>query len=182
MKTHCDEIRANLGQFLDGDLSGQVRERFAAHLEGCAECREELRRERQVEEAVAELPRVACPDRVLQRISEATAGQEDKTSLARRFRLLIDATRRRPLPIGLTLVGALVLVMLLTPRQETIEPTQFSEDEIQTASKQATWTLTYVAQTINKAQDKTMEELLKESLRSMIRTRLKDAVQENKGG
>jgi anti-sigma factor RsiW len=181
MKTPCNEVRANLDRLLDGDLPDADQAKLAAHLEACPECREELHRERQAMTAMAELPRLTCPDEVTRRIEETVAIEERQPSLAERLRGLGDTLRWRPLAAALPVAVAVLLAVLLYPTKPTPDSAAYSEEEIQKAEKQATWTLSFVAQTINNAQDKTVEDLVRESLRSMVRTRLRDAVQKTEG-
>jgi anti-sigma factor (TIGR02949 family) len=181
MRTQCSEVRANLDRFLDGDLPDPERARFAAHIEACPECREELQSERQAMEAIEGLPRLTCPDHVIRRLEKTVAVQDRGPSFAERFGDLIKGLRWRPLAAALPIAAAALLLVLLRPGENTPGSAPYSDEEIRKAEKQATWTLTFVAQTINSAQEKTVEELVRESLRSMIRTRLRDAVQRTEG-
>jgi anti-sigma factor RsiW len=181
MKTPCNEVRANLDRLLDGDLPDPEQAKLASHLEACPECREELHRERQAMKALAELRHLACPDHVTRRIEEAVAVEERQPSMAERLRSLADRLRWRPLAAALPIAAVVLLAVLLRPTSPSQDPAAYSAEEIQKAQKQATWTLSFVAQTINTAQEKTVEQLVRESLRSMIRTRLRDAVQKTEG-
>ena len=181
MKTQCNRVRANLDRLLDGDLPDAEQAELAAHLDACPECREELNRERQAVMTMAELPNLTCPDHVIRRVEETTSIQNPEPSLADRLRDLFTSLRWKPLSAALPIIVAVILVALLYPTKKTPESSAYSEEEVQIAKKQAAWTLSYVAQTINNAQEKTVEELVRESLRSMIRTRLRDAVQKTEG-
>jgi len=181
MKTQCNEVRANLDRLLDGDLSDPEQARLAAHLETCPECREELHRERQAMTAMAEMPLLSCPDHVVRRVEEAVASHDRAPSLAERLRGFINSLRWKPLAAASPIVAMVLLFLILKPTGNAPDSASYTEEEIQTAKKQASWTLSFVAQKINNAQEKTVEELVKENLRSMVRTRLRDAVQRTEG-
>jgi anti-sigma factor RsiW len=181
MKTQCNRVRDNLDRLLDGDLPDAERTELTAHLEVCPECRKELNDQQQAAMELAELPSLTCPDHVVRQIEENTAIPNPGISLADRLRGLVDSLRWRPLAAALPIVVVILLVALLNPTKKAPDSPTHSEEEVQKAKKQASWTLSYVAQTINNAQDKTVEELVRESLRSMIRTRLRDAVQKTEG-
>lgn len=59
-----------------GTLSAEDAERFAAHLEGCAECQEEVERLREVADAIADAAPTAAPSRQLRARVLDAVGQE----------------------------------------------------------------------------------------------------------
>lgn len=61
-------IREQLSEYLDKTLEPRDRERVDAHLAGCQACRAYLGTLRATTEALAQLPRVAAPDGVRQRL------------------------------------------------------------------------------------------------------------------
>ncbi|MCK4303647.1 MAG: zf-HC2 domain-containing protein, partial [Candidatus Eisenbacteria sp.] len=78
MKSQCDKIRSELDRFLDEDLPNRDRLRVAEHLKNCPDCRAELERERQLMDAMAELPRLRCPERVIQQIERDICQQIER--------------------------------------------------------------------------------------------------------
>ena len=62
-------IRDQLSEYLDKTLEPRERERVDAHLATCTACRAYLGTLRATTEALGQLPRVAAPDSVRQRLS-----------------------------------------------------------------------------------------------------------------
>ncbi len=60
-----------LDEYLDGDLEPRARAAFEAHLEFCADCREELALARRVSDGLHSLPLPACPPAVTRAVLEA---------------------------------------------------------------------------------------------------------------
>jgi anti-sigma factor (TIGR02949 family) len=72
--TSCDAFRRHISPYLDGELLGDDRAEFEAHVRACAACREELERERGVVEDIQKaLPLYQAPPELRQRI-ERLAG------------------------------------------------------------------------------------------------------------
>lgn len=61
-------LRAQLGPYLEGDLSPAARERVGRHLEDCAACRAELAALRRTVALVRELPAVDTPPGLAERV------------------------------------------------------------------------------------------------------------------
>lgn len=60
-QTHDDEFAARLSDYVDGSLGADDRRAIDQHLEGCAQCRQELVELRETMSALSGLNRVAAP-------------------------------------------------------------------------------------------------------------------------
>ena len=69
--TPCDALRRLVSPYLDGELLGEDRADFEAHVRGCAACRASLEQERAVVRAVQEsLPLYEAPASLRERVAE----------------------------------------------------------------------------------------------------------------
>lgn len=72
--TACEAARDRLDAWLDGELAAPAADALQAHLDACAGCRDELALARRLREALGgELPMLACPPEVTDRVLEAVA-------------------------------------------------------------------------------------------------------------
>jgi hypothetical protein len=111
------ELRLSLGAYALGDLPAEERATLAAHLEGCAECREELRSL----EGVAALLPLADPARIEQPAARppadlgarieaqiaAESAREGRVKRRRRFRLGVGGA------VAVAAVAALLAIFVL---------------------------------------------------------------------
>lgn len=102
--------RPRLSAFLDGDLEGSVARAVAVHLETCALCRLHLESLRATVEALADLPRVACPEPIASRVRERLELERRGPGLALLFRPRWAA---RPLMLPSLLPACLALFVAL---------------------------------------------------------------------
>ncbi|MCX7925966.1 MAG: zf-HC2 domain-containing protein [Fimbriimonadales bacterium] len=58
---HCEQVRNLLNDYIEGSVSGAIRDRLEAHLERCAECRRELQFMQSIWRGLSEMPEVAPP-------------------------------------------------------------------------------------------------------------------------
>ncbi len=107
----CRVARPKLSAFLDGDLEAPAARAMAAHLDGCADCRADLESMRGALEALADLPRVACPEPVADRVRERLEVERRGPGLALIFRPRWAA---RPLILPSLLPACLTVVLALT--------------------------------------------------------------------
>ena len=117
----CATVRANLAGYMDDAISGaaQVRSRIQVreHLDGCADCREELERFRKLSALLSRVPRSLPPADLAIRIRVAAAqspDRQDAPSTWRRMRdraeILLDNVFR---PITLPATGGFVSAILV---------------------------------------------------------------------
>jgi hypothetical protein len=118
---NCNSVRARLAGYLDDGLTGRSRVpervRVREHLEGCAECREELQRFRKLGALLSGLPKQAPPPNLAVRIkvaaarAQASSGWRARATLVRnRLEILLDNVFR---PITLPATGGFVSAILV---------------------------------------------------------------------
>jgi anti-sigma factor RsiW len=150
---NCAWTQARLEAYLDGEtLAEEVRE-LETHLEGCAACARQWALARQVQHSLRELPRLACPEHVVQ---AATARLRRRQIAAWRSRLFRWLTGWR-LPVWQP-AAAVVLVLLVAlavdQRDRAQEPTAA---EVALAERQARFALAYVGQ-VGRSTGRTVRE------------------------
>ena len=91
----CRSLRPKLSSYLDGGLEPAEARGVGAHLEGCGPCRAHLDSLRGALDALAELPRVAPPESIAQRVRERLEQELGvKTVLTREDDRLLSLTQR----------------------------------------------------------------------------------------
>lgn len=183
MKEQCNRVRDKLYRFLDGDLPDEESKEVEEHLKICPGCLNELERGQELDARIKDLPQLQCPDRVVRGIEETTLSSEQESRLLERLRGWFEATRWKP-AAAIAVVTAVIVAAVLYPTGQTDDPSRgtYSADEIEKARKQATWTLTYVAQTIEGAKENAVEDLVRRELPRLIRGRLREATRTDNGG
>jgi len=79
----CDSLRRLISPYLDGELLGEDRAAFEAHVRGCVACAASLEQEHAVVRAVREsLPLYEAPDSLRRRVAELARLQESETAVA----------------------------------------------------------------------------------------------------
>jgi hypothetical protein len=117
----CPTVRANLAGYMDDAIDGaaQVRNRVQVreHLDGCANCREELERFRKLSALLSRVPRSLPPVDLATRIRVAAAQSPDRqdapstwSRMRDRAEILLDNVFR---PITLPATGGFVSAILV---------------------------------------------------------------------
>ena len=136
-----------LSAYLDGDLSPEERDQVSLHLEGCAECREELALLVTTLAALHDLPELEAPsgftDQVLAKLEQAPAGSGDPVaeqtkvvSLSSRTRESRRRSSRVWLPVTLAVAACVVVGLwlgigrLMTPPLPAADSVMASRDEV----------------------------------------------------
>jgi hypothetical protein len=90
----CTSVRSNLAGYMDDAITGaaQVRERVQVreHLDGCADCREELQHFRKLSALLSRLPRSLPPSDLAVRIRVAAAQSTSSPDAPSRYRRMRD--------------------------------------------------------------------------------------------
>ena len=98
---NCAQVRAHLGDHLEGDLDGSVRAQVDGHLEACPNCANELQELRSTVALVRSLPDLAAPvglaDAVMRRIEDGEGRRQRLSFSVRRW---IDPRLALPLAAG----------------------------------------------------------------------------------
>jgi anti-sigma factor RsiW len=138
----CTWTLARLEAYLDGEaLAAEVAE-LDAHLEGCSACARQLALARQVRQSLRELPRLACPERV---VAAATARLRQRQAASWRSRLSRWLTGWR-LPVWQPAAAVvLVLLVALAVDQRGREP-EPTAAEVARGEREARFALAYVGQ------------------------------------
>jgi mycothiol system anti-sigma-R factor len=117
----CEELRARLGLYLDGELEGNERRTVEAHLDGCDGCRTVFDRERRFLEMVRQsraLPRAPAElrSRVQQSLDELAANRVAPLRSRRRVSRILwsfDSNNTRAVNWWGVAVAALILLLPL---------------------------------------------------------------------
>ena len=118
--------RENLVAYLDGELDAATREALSAHLAGCESCRAQVSRQRQLDGALAALPRLEPSPGFEARFWARLARERDEpTGLGARVRAWLS-----PLRVGLGLAGvaAASVALVLAFRQGGPAPLEPDRD------------------------------------------------------
>ena len=106
----CRALRWKLSTYLDGGLEPAAARATLAHLETCAACRAYMASLQEAMDALAEMPRVAPPESIAQRVRERLEVERRGPGLALLFRPRWAA---RPLILPSLLPAALTLLVVL---------------------------------------------------------------------
>jgi hypothetical protein len=107
----CHALRSSLSSFLDGDLDHASAREVKAHLEQCSSCRDRLMSLRGALEALGEMPRVASPEPIAERVRERLLVERRGPGLALLFRSRFAA---RPLMLPSLIPAACAVLVVLT--------------------------------------------------------------------
>ncbi len=112
--SQCYFVQLQIDTFLDGDLTVQQQDVFMAHIHDCRTCAAELQFARQLHDSVLDLPRMECPDAVLEPVHRLGNSQRPAPGWA----ALWGALEQLPLAVryGLPAAAAVVLTLLLAPQ------------------------------------------------------------------
>lgn len=103
----CPRASSLLSQYIDGDLSPEVRRMMDEHLAGCEKCSSELREIARTVETLGSLERIAAPQGFLARVHTRV----DESTLTRRFFRSLFSPIHVKLP--LEAIGAGIAVLLV---------------------------------------------------------------------
>lgn len=116
--TGCEEVRARLDEYLDGELDAAVAAEVETHLGSCLACRREAQRLRELLAAAASLPASIEPE---QDLWPAIAGRiADEAEVRGRFGAARRAARWGALAAGLAAVLLLAAVLARQPVKEAV--------------------------------------------------------------
>lgn len=116
--SQCYFVQLQIDSFLDGELSSEQQQIFAAHVHDCAACAAELQFAQTVHDSTMDLPLLDCADVALEPIDrlgrEAAAPAPDRADWASSFGSWL-ATLPAGLRYGLPVAAAVVVTLLLVP-------------------------------------------------------------------
>ena len=204
MKT-CHEIQLRLDDLRSGRLDADLRRTMLAHLETCAVCRAFYELDQNLRDELADLPVLACPGRVSERIlaqvaaegqpiatkSTATKSTETKPQRQRAVERRTVGARLRArtwLPTAALLAAAAVLLVVLLPernRQPAPGPgtdVVYQQADITAARGDALRGLVRAARIIEKSERTTLNDVLGRQLPGTITGSLREALEDRRGG
>ncbi len=111
----CSEVRPELSELVDGDLSRDARAKVEAHLAGCAGCRRTLEGLRRTKEMARALPRMTAPESAWLRIRADFEAQHGRAK-----RLPFPAAAAKPADEADTSAGAAAAPRRFAPRRRTV--------------------------------------------------------------
>lgn len=106
----CRSVRPRLSAFMDGDLDPAAARAVAGHLDVCSACGAHLASLREAVEALADLPRVASPEPVAERVKGRLEVERRGPGLALLFRSRFAA---RPLILPSMVPAALAVLVVM---------------------------------------------------------------------
>ena len=132
---NCKDIINLLSPYLEGELEGEKREKFDAHLKECPKCREELSLLEKTIQSVRDLEEVVPPANLLVKINE----ELDKRLLRSRLSLVWEKmTRPIDIPVpakSLALAASILLILYLVAGPGQIYRTSKISSEITPPAK-----------------------------------------------
>ncbi len=171
MKSRCETYQRWALERTRGELPSIKNYLLTRHLSRCDECASQVKEDAELACYFNALPRISCPEPVLQRIRSTIVNQR------------VKAADRKPLftPLRLSLaasaIGAILLVIVLLPRRESESTIQnYSAAEVEKARKQAEWSLALTGKLIRKNEKKVIRETIIEQFPSSIRKALDESL------
>ncbi len=183
MSNPCRDTRKLFDSLFDGDISRSDRKMVFRHLKGCASCRAEYLKERDLVRIFETLPRLSCPDRVTRSILADTVKRDEPRKRVARSRSNVMAGHWRIVFAGAA-AAALILLFVFRPEmsQEPAAQVELSQTDANRAKAEATWSLAYLAKTMNRTEKKVVQDVLFKELPSTVKKSLQNAVPIFRGG
>jgi hypothetical protein len=155
----CVWVEERIDSYLDSDLDSNDFTRLEDHLGLCAHCQSEVALARSVQDGLHDLPQMACPDEVRDRVLEhARAADRVRERAAAGWlsrnvrRYLLDAPGRvrtgvaglgmRPALTGALAVVIIVVSIIAVRINRTVE--HFSPEQVESAESVLRWTFAYM--------------------------------------
>ena len=155
---NCEWVLERIEPYLDGELDGGEVSGLEAHLEQCAACAGELRLAGQVRDGLRELPLLACPEGVVDRVQERI--REARWNRLREWIAGWWSPAWRP--IGAVAVGVALLIGATTVYQQREQGP--SPEEVALAERQVKWTLAYLGQVGQRTGMTVRDQVIRERL------------------
>ena len=176
MNRDCTLYEIHLAAYAGGDLPEPEYGAVSSHLSWCDACRAELVREYELRDLLGELPVVACPDRVSERLFATLGLDRDVPNPAPRPRRapVFGRPPVGPLANGLMAAGLMAAVLLAAlflpgrlgrpdgpgPQASANVPaTVYSDAEIAQARHDLIASLTMAAEVLDRSREQTMNDV-----------------------
>jgi|GEM_PF-2805146 hypothetical protein len=187
MHTECEKMREWVDLLLENELGQREKEQLDRHLEGCETCRILLAEERSLIQGLRNLKTLPCPDEVVQSILRMTK-PESMPWFKRIQEAIPRLTVRKPVYALAGVLAAAVLFWIMpkggmrdTGSDLALDQTYDSRD-LEKSKAQAEWTLLYVSQKLNQAQEKAVKDVVIQDLPKTLQNTIKKTVPFFKGG
>ena len=175
MMNRCREIEIELAAYAVGELDPVDHETVRSHLDGCAECREELAREMTLRETLGGLPTACAPATLDNRIMAAIhTSESDSRSRWSRHRLAAAIT--------VAAAGLALALILPKPGQDSSPQQTWTDMEIAAARDEVMFTLGLTAQVLDRTQKNAIIEVFANQLPNTVNESLKLNKPETSGG
>lgn len=181
MNVQCHDIEHLIDDYLDGCLNKHDKGKVKKHLKTCEACQTLIQQEKAIVDEIASLPQMTCPDQVVQRIKAQTiehGNSEKRVTFPLRFR-----TPWQYVSVGLA-ATAIVLFFIIQPLFDIkdMEPTSYSQQDVERAQNQAKWSLAYLGKVMNHTEKKVVENVLLKEIPTTLRKSIKNAMPLLQGG
>jgi len=157
----CSKHLLQLSAYASEELSERERQELSNHLAQCADCCEELDRERELRQRLSGLPQVACPDHVFEAIMAATTEEPKAAEFPSRQNSWWSwgAVAAAAVVAVLFLPGLTGVLVNDQPEQNVAITDEFSAEEIAQAKLDIIATLTMAADVVARSGENTMSDV-----------------------
>jgi anti-sigma factor RsiW len=166
MKSKIDHIGEKIDAYLDGELTFWQRRKVNKHLKNCESCQQQLQEHRNVSLQVHTLPIQSCPDYVIDRVMQRTQQARRTKNIWSRLEVSLNPLFNWRLATGFAVAAAVVLCLVLWPRsrEESVQPHQYTPEEVAQAKLDVERALGYFAEVLNRTQKTIEEEVVPEQV------------------
>jgi anti-sigma factor RsiW len=154
--------------YLDGELSGLRLQRMQRHLASCGSCRDELAAARSIQEELHALPKLSCPDVVVETVLRQVAASQPESAWSRLRSELLQALggslwRPAAAAAGVAAVALLIALLGHQPRHNGYTPQELARAEVE-----ARYAFAIVAQVTTRASDMALARVLGDVVRDVM--------------
>jgi len=175
MNEQCREIRGKFDRFFEGTLgrgdAGPIRE----HIASCKACRTAFEAECRLIDCLTTLPRLHCPRRVTDEILEKTKAGKRSISRPGFWSRWWSRPVWKPALAGFGVIVA-ALVLVRTIQKAPGDRIRYTAEEIRRADAALRWSMIFSAQTVQRSEQRAVEEVftrrLPETIRQSVQTAL----------
>ncbi|MBN2012849.1 zf-HC2 domain-containing protein [candidate division KSB1 bacterium] len=173
----CKEFEMWMIDYMDGSLSREQRERVDAHLQKCATCRTMLADEEAVHAELHQLPKMSCPDDVIDQLLDAVG--DDTDSLTDRIRSWFRVEPVWKFGLAGALALALIVAAIYIPYEKhmaTLQQTEYTPEEIEQAKSDIELALAYFHHYAQKTETIIEQQVLSEAALKPIKSSIGKAI------
>jgi hypothetical protein len=116
----CSEIENHLSEYIDDEISQELRQQVEMHLAGCAPCREKLGALKSMTDKLGQVPKVVAPPDFLHRLHDGLE-KETWTQKIRRT-LFVPSGIKIPLELAAAVSVGILIFFIAQPIQQHLVP------------------------------------------------------------